>query len=141
MDKRILVLVLVLVSMAAPATAMVQTQEEILNELNTPENVKLMSQTFDNRALLAEFFPEYIQDVLINNNAYRFQLNGTDYYFVKYRGLYTECSNCSQYTRFIISERGLRFVDSNQDLIVQVMKDGKVDWFNKMRLVFSAIIS
>lgn len=136
MNRYILILiVLFLVTMTTQA----KTADEIISELNTPENIQLVSQTMDNKALVEEFVDEEIQEILVNNKIVNFEINGKQYYLKKYEGLFTECAGCGNVPGIKISEMGLNFAYNAREDIIRVMKEQKIDFWTKLKLVFKAI--
>lgn len=136
MNRYILILiVLFLVTMTAQA----KTTEEIIMEFNTPENIQLISKTMDNNALVGEFVGVEIQDILANNKIVNFEINGKQYYLKKYEGLFTECAGCGNVPGIKISEMGLNFAYNAREDIIRIMKEQKIDFWTKLKLVFKAM--
>jgi hypothetical protein len=136
MNKYILLLVVLSI---LTVTTQAKPSEEIIAEFNTPENIQLISKTMDNRALIGEFIGGDIQNILVNNKIINFEVLGKNYYLKKYDGLYTECNDCGYVPGIRISEIGLNFAYNAKEDIIRVMREQKVDFWTKLKLVFKAV--
>lgn len=117
------------------------TEEEMITNMNTPENVQLMSKVIDNPDLLlsspyAKFFVVYTAK-LKNKREFLVKIdNGTRYHFVKYEGLYI-CSdddkvNCSNMTEVTLERQKIRIFYHFSDTIIRTVKQN-IDYENKRK--------
>jgi len=130
--------VLILLSMQGIAQAL--STEEMINAMNTPENVLLVSNTLNNANFLSEILSPVAVNTFITNNAYFILVGENSYYFVKYIGI-TQCiANCDSTMRIRVKTTSVEFVYVNQAFIIGILEKGTLDFWTKLDLFAKATI-
>jgi hypothetical protein len=110
-----------------------KTEEEMINDMNTPENVQLLSKTIDNPKWLlsspySKIFLVY-QTQVENKSEFAIRIkdednkSGTTYCFVKYK----ELSNCSDgkdsnLTIVYLSRKQIRLFYYSKNILIHMVK-------------------
>lgn len=133
MKKYTAALVLLVLLLAIPTIISAKSDNlsirEMVNEMNTPENVQAISNTLDNQALLSSFMKdEDTINLFTNMTEFRVLVGDDEFYFVKNKGIYDSCSNCSDVVSVLLQPKDIRFAYNNQELLRQIALEGKVSF-------------
>jgi len=138
--KGIIAIFGVLVLLSTQVMATVDTQS-MINGMNTPENVQLVSRAIDNEKLLKDLsLSDDAINALLNNNAFFIEIGSDTYYFTKYNGLGQCDAGCNQAQKFIISPGSVKFVFENQDLAKRILTNGGLDLWTRAELYAKALL-
>jgi len=112
----------------------------MINELNTPANVLLVSNALNNENFLKEILSPIAVNKFITNNAYFILIGEESYYFVKYVGI-TQCvTDCNSVIRMRINPTSLEFVYENEEFIQDILSKGTIDFWTKLDLLGRAAV-
>jgi hypothetical protein len=141
MKKYIAALVLLALLLAIPTIIRANSDNlsirEMVNEMNTPENVQAISSTLDNQALLSSFLTdEKTVNLFTNTTEFRVLVGDDEFYFIKNKGIYDSCSNCDDVVSVLLQPKSISFADDNQELLRQIALEGKVSFDTLTMLEF-----
>lgn len=141
MKKYLAALVLLALLLAIPTIVGAKSDKlsirEMMNEMNTPENVQAISNTLNNQDLLSSFIKdENTVHLFTNTTEFRVLVGDYQLYFVKNKGIYDSCYSCNHTVSVLLQPKSIRFAYYNQELLRQIALEGKVSFDTLTKLEF-----
>lgn len=114
-----------------PAAAL--TTNEMIKELNTPENIQMISKALDDPALLNSYGVSATIQEITKKNKFIIIIDGSTFYFTKYQGITTECTSDCLLDAIAFKKKYIDFIYNNQaDL--KMAASGTLSWWAKTTL-------